>query len=656
MIGRQLQLQGRGMTGASFAAIARMTGAFGVVPSDNDTAVMNKFADYAIEENPGFQSTIPGPPTFTTLATFRAAPVSNRKQALLDPSYSSGDYYFETVNAPYTEALPNVIKADSTALSVGAWVRQSAKSIVIQAPGEGGIIEPLESTVNRTGVDVQRYGASGNGLVVDTYPLRLAIAQARLSLSDGSRTFATKVKIPAGRYLFDDELDLAENGSVTGLTICGDGAGSTEFVRLNGAARIIAPGSRDLTFRDLTIRTLDKAVDTDIWSEGDPYGLALGGEAFGVWYDFGPGLSTLRSWRFERVTMSGHYKCFDVEGTAMCSEFYFDTCQFYQNFILKHNKNDQAVNWAYVNCNWENEALDTTGTDLLKKDAKAFWFEEGDFVSWKNGSIIGYGQFFHFDATSDNVFTNASHKFILDSVRIERSDDAGTSAPLFGRREDGYEVAGNSVSISMVRSTVLLLGAISDYVYSDLWDGSNITIDDCRCEDGKIIGVYGPASSANLATLSVTNTTGLSYVDDKTGKISSHIKHNVDIPGFHQRSDSLSKPYLLNPIIMYFRGPTGSLPLGGTTVNIDILNDYTVLRKFMIRRFTTGDFPLTVQLCDQADTLVFAQAVLASGTSLTADAEINLEMGFQLPTGTPLMFKFIGSPEQIKGFVGLELI
>ncbi|MCP3730444.1 hypothetical protein M9978_08380 [Sphingomonas sp. MG17] len=71
----------------------------------------------------------PAGPTFLTLAAFRAAPVTNRKQALLDPAYPSGDYYFETANAPYAETLPLVIKADSMALSVGAWVQQTDESI-----------------------------------------------------------------------------------------------------------------------------------------------------------------------------------------------------------------------------------------------------------------------------------------------------------------------------------------------------------------------------------------------------------------------------------------------------------------------------------------------------------------------------------------------
>jgi hypothetical protein len=44
-----------GGRGASFADVARRTGAFGAVAADNDLAVMDKLADYLLAENPGFQ-------------------------------------------------------------------------------------------------------------------------------------------------------------------------------------------------------------------------------------------------------------------------------------------------------------------------------------------------------------------------------------------------------------------------------------------------------------------------------------------------------------------------------------------------------------------------------------------------------------------------
>jgi len=76
----------------------------------------------------------PGPtgPAFATyflLSMFKAAPISNATQVLQDPSIAPGIFFWQTANAPYTADNVNVIKADSTALSVGAWVRQRDREV-----------------------------------------------------------------------------------------------------------------------------------------------------------------------------------------------------------------------------------------------------------------------------------------------------------------------------------------------------------------------------------------------------------------------------------------------------------------------------------------------------------------------------------------------
>ncbi|WP_299104735.1 hypothetical protein, partial [uncultured Bradyrhizobium sp.] len=108
----------------SFAEIARSNGLWGVLPTDSDITALNKFADYAITQNPGFQSTIPGPSdnTYTTLATFRASDVTRKVASLVGvPGIPDARYYFDRAAGPYVESLPDLIKADSTSLSVGVW-------------------------------------------------------------------------------------------------------------------------------------------------------------------------------------------------------------------------------------------------------------------------------------------------------------------------------------------------------------------------------------------------------------------------------------------------------------------------------------------------------------------------------------------------------
>lgn len=55
MVDRVLNLRGRGLRGENFSANARRTGAFGALPDDTDIQVLEKFANWAIAENPGFK-------------------------------------------------------------------------------------------------------------------------------------------------------------------------------------------------------------------------------------------------------------------------------------------------------------------------------------------------------------------------------------------------------------------------------------------------------------------------------------------------------------------------------------------------------------------------------------------------------------------------
>lgn len=85
---------------------------------------------------------------YSTLSAFKAGPISNKVQVLQDPSVAFGTFNWETANAPYTADDVNVIKADSTALSVGAWVRQSASSVAFQAAPTGAITRSASDQLN----------------------------------------------------------------------------------------------------------------------------------------------------------------------------------------------------------------------------------------------------------------------------------------------------------------------------------------------------------------------------------------------------------------------------------------------------------------------------------------------------------------------------
>lgn len=133
-----------GARGASAGDIARRVGAFGTLPTDTDSQFLDKFAQYAITQNPGFQSNISGPSNNTrlTLANLKAAATSDRT-SLYDGSlwaWTLGDFTGRADDAI-------IVKANSTALTDGAWVRQNLTAGI---PAEAFGISPLNSAAVNT--------------------------------------------------------------------------------------------------------------------------------------------------------------------------------------------------------------------------------------------------------------------------------------------------------------------------------------------------------------------------------------------------------------------------------------------------------------------------------------------------------------------------
>lgn len=127
--------------------------------------------------------------TFDDLAEFRAAPTTQFKSAtLVQLGTLNGPFEFETENAPYTELLPNVIKADDTPLSDGAWVRQSDASVTFQNPlggNAGPAILRLLRDRNGETVKVTDYCNNAGGSDHENYQELINLTPAQIDYPQG---------------------------------------------------------------------------------------------------------------------------------------------------------------------------------------------------------------------------------------------------------------------------------------------------------------------------------------------------------------------------------------------------------------------------------------------------------------------------------------
>jgi len=84
----------------------------------------------------------PAGPTYLTLATFKAAPISNERQSLNASGIAPGDFFWTPGDYTGLADDINIIKADSTALSVGAWVRQQADQVALNKTSVADAVRP----------------------------------------------------------------------------------------------------------------------------------------------------------------------------------------------------------------------------------------------------------------------------------------------------------------------------------------------------------------------------------------------------------------------------------------------------------------------------------------------------------------------------------
>lgn len=534
---------------------------------------------------------------------------------------------------------------------VGAAGRAAAQGAPTQSSGMQGqpapATGPVEPRVAMPGqVNVLDHGAVADGVANDLGAILRAATAARTPLADGiGRTLAGEIRLPAGRYRITAPIDLAPAAGVIGLTISGAGA-ATEIIFDGPGATIRCSGSRAVTFRDLAFVSA-QGVDADqaaftIESVGSP----------------------LRSWKFERCEFTAFYRCFLVGGALMCSEFFFDKCQFSQCYYLVDNNNEQAVNWNFVNCNWENGELATKKDKAL---SSAFWLKKGTFVKWTGGSMIFLGRLVLYRLLRPGLVQRPSHMIAFDGVRLELEDEGGAHVPFVDRIDAGYASGTNQPTTIFSSCTILQRGGIPpSVVYARAWANCALTFVNCKAEGGRIIGVLDALSPTHTASIKLDNTRSITYEEDTRARLNTHDQHSVTVvpdnsahgvePIVDQRLCSLTAPATMYPKYMYVRGPDGALPRAGTTVDLIPLPDHTMLLRLFVRAFQPLGQNLLVELRDKADTKTYGTAILRKGADRMAEGDIGAEMGFQIPSGAQLMLKFTGVPETVRGVVGVEYL
>lgn len=133
--------------------------------------------------------------TYFTLPDLKASSVAEGTAFLVKvPNVDDGAFFWTLGNFTDLDDNKNIIKADSTALSVGAWVRQRADSIFYKYSNTAPFVRTRNAleALRDAGASVKDTGAIGNGTANDT--------EAVQEIMDYFATRGGKWHLPAGYY------------------------------------------------------------------------------------------------------------------------------------------------------------------------------------------------------------------------------------------------------------------------------------------------------------------------------------------------------------------------------------------------------------------------------------------------------------------------
>lgn len=502
---------------------------------------------------------------------------------------------------------------------------------------------------------LEDWGAPCNGTDDDSPAFRALLASLYsldIHETSNSRRAMPVIQLPAKALRLKTDLDLGDLSTtlgMMGLTIRGCGAWATA-IYIDAGITITGKGTSNLTWEHIAFRSDEIDDDVVLFTISTAGGGAL------------------RRWTYNHCDFFNVYECFNVTGSALCDEFKFVGCHFLECYRLINNGNDQAVNWNFWACDYEATLDSNTTKDL--DDAVMLLLSKGMVVNWYGGSIIINGQMVLMNTSSAGSFSSVAHFINFDGVKLELMDNAdspGTHSRLVMR--SGSYSGANALKFTLQNFAIVSRGTLPATLdLFELFNNWTVVIRNGEIEGGYVVGVIDSNTSTQNGVLIADNVLGLLYREDTTNRALSHHQHNVTLipPNLSdtktvarvQRSGGTSGVVYTQPQRVYVSGTTGSLPEGGTTVNLPAFYAHARLCELVLQQYATTSNNLTVQLRDQADTTTYASVALVAGSGpREARAAIAQEIGYQIgteATPVPLMLKFVGTAEVQKGVVWLE--
>lgn len=169
----------------------------------------------------------------TDLAALKAANTTNGSAHLAEPALN-GIFFWVPGNYVGQADDENIVEANGTALTDGAWIRQSAASIAFRQVGAGAIIRSAQDKL-RERPSIRDNGATGMGAGTNDYaPLQSALADY------GGGT----IEAVRGDYRADTPL-----APPAGTRLIGQGSEATIFRRVSGPSHVVEVTADDVAIK-----------------------------------------------------------------------------------------------------------------------------------------------------------------------------------------------------------------------------------------------------------------------------------------------------------------------------------------------------------------------------------------------------------------------